>query len=120
MSVLHLNQIAGKSAVSVVTPEGLPATMWLGDFFKGHFDKVIAEGDGWPDDAEFKVSYRYKTWPKGWDDNTYEQFFTNREELDAFLADQKDWARSEDNGISIQVWEWDLGISKVEDIHYSA
>lgn len=118
MSILHLNQIAGRPTVSVVTPEGLPATMWLGDFFKAHFDKIVAEGDGWPDDAQFKVEYRYHTWPMGWDKERYTDFFASREELDKWLADKADWSRSEDNQFEVSIWEWDLGVSYLESRHF--
>lgn len=114
MGVLHMSTIAGRSAVSVVTLEGAPATAWTSDFFKAHFDKIIAEGDGWPVDAVYKTEHRYHTWPMGWDKEPYTKYFTTREELDAWLAEMADWARCEDNRVIIRIEEWDLGPNYLE------
>lgn len=107
MSVMHLSQIAGKTAVSVVTPEGGIVSEWIGDMFSAHFKKVIATGDGWAADDVYKVETKCSTWPMGWEKEATVKYFKTKEELDEYIADYKEWAKCEDNKVSIKVFEWD-------------
>lgn len=118
MPVMHMHQIAGRTAVSVVTPDGQPQTAWIGDVFKAHFEKVIEEGQGWPADAEYKVSVRHHTWPCGWDKECSDHYFTCKSELDAYIRDQHEWAKCEDNIVQIKVYQWDLGPNYLNTVEY--
>jgi hypothetical protein len=114
-NVMHLSQVAGKTAVHVVTPDGELTSAWVGDVFKAHFAKVIAEGEGWAPDDMYKTITRSKTWPMGWDREDYTSYFKSKEELDAHIESYREWAKSEDNEAKISVWEWDLGPTFMQD-----
>lgn len=108
MSVMHLGQIAGKTTVSVVTPENEIVTAWIGDMFAEHFKKVIATGDGWPPMAVYKIEQTCSTWPMGWEKEPTIKYFDTKEELDEHVASYREWALSEDNQVSIKVFKWDF------------
>lgn len=118
MPVMHLSQVAGKTAVHVVTPEGEVASAWIGDVFKGHFAKVIAEGEGWGPNDVYKVVTRCSTWPMGWEKEGSVKYFETKEELDAHVESYRDWSLSEDNQVEIGVWEWDLGPNYLITHHF--
>lgn len=113
-NIIHLTQVAGKTAANVVTPDGVLTSVWLGDVFKMQFDKIIAEGAGWGPDDVYKTVTLCKTWPMGWEKHSHENYFTSKEELDAYVENYRDWALCEDNEVSIDVYEWDLGPTYVE------
>lgn len=119
-NVMHLSQVAGKTAVHVVTPEGEVVSAWIGDVFKGHIAKVIAEGEGWAPDDEFKVVTRCRTWPMGWEKEGYERYFKSKEELDEYVESYRQWAMYEDNLVKISVWEWDLGPTFKEELNFGS
>lgn len=79
---------------------------------------AATEGIEWPDGAEFKVEYKTKTWPCGYDRETTKRYFSTQEELDLWLFDQLTWSRMEDNGMMIQLYKWDLGPTFVREINY--
>lgn len=118
MNVMHLSQVAGKTAVHVVTPDGELTSAWIGDVFKAHFAKVIAEGEGWGPNDVFKVITRSHTWPMGWDKDDYTKYFETQEELDAHIASYREWAMCEDNQVTISIWEWDLGPAFKEQLSF--
>lgn len=108
MAVMHLNQIAGKTAVSVVTPDNEIVSAWIGDMFSEHFKKVIATGDGWEPDDVYKTETKCSTWPMGWEKEATVKYFKTKEELDAHVASYQEWAKCEDNQVSIKVFEWEF------------
>lgn len=109
MSVMYIGQVAGKTTVSAVTPEGGVVSAWIGDVFKNHFEKVIEEGKGWPPTAVYKTETVCSTWPMGWEKEPSVKYFDTKEELNAFVLDYQEWSMSEDNLVKIQVYEWDWG-----------
>lgn len=115
--VMHLNIIQGESILSV-RDKGVLQLAPIGDVMSAIIAKTIAEGDGWPHDAVYKMRYHMKTWPMGWEKETHDQYFTTREELDAEIARKTEWAMLEDNGISMHIYEWDLGPTKIDYIEY--
>lgn len=62
----------------------------------------------WPDSAEYHVEYRLKCWPMGFDDG-HHVYFDNKDELDAWLEEKREWASLEDNAMSYYIERWDLG-----------
>lgn len=116
--VMHLNTIAGRSALSVVNENGAIATAWLGDVMKMQIQAIIAESEGWPDEAVYKTENHSHTWPMGWSKQKFTNYFATKEELDAYLENCRDWAKCEDNQMIIQVWEWDLGPNLISEVHY--
>jgi hypothetical protein len=115
-NVMHVSQVAGKSAVHIVTPDGELTSAWIGDVFKAHFAKVIAEGEGWAPDDEYKVVTRCSTWPMGWEKEGSTKYFKSKEELDEHVESYREWALCEDNMVKISVWEWDLGPTFKEEL----
>lgn len=76
------------------------------------FEHVIDHLD-WPSNAEYKIQYRVRAWPTEGD--THTKFFENKEHLDEFIRDQREWARSEGNSFTIEaIWGWDLGPFLIE------
>lgn len=116
-NVMHLNTIQGESIVSIRDKDGLHMAP-IGNVMLGLIAKTIATGDGWPHDAVYKLRYHMCTWPMGWEKECHEEFFTTREDLDAEIARKTEWALLEDNGISMHVYEWDLGPTKIDYIEY--
>ena len=81
-------------------------------FFKGTIFKEVIEHLDWPSDAVFKVSYAVKCWPGEYTQNTI--YFTDREQMDAWLVDHHKWARLEGNSFQMNaIYEWDLGPSLI-------
>ena len=77
-------------------------------FFSGTVFKEVIEHLDWPNDAVFKVSYSTKCWPGGYTNHAV--YFTTREEMDEWLADQNKWARLEGNSFQMsEIYEWDFG-----------
>lgn len=113
-NVMHVSTIAGRTALTVITPDDLPVTNWMENVLAAQIQKVVDEGKGWPNDAEFKVEVTYHTCPQGWDREVYTHFFTNRAELDSYIKDQHEWARCEDNMVKIKIYNWDLGPNFME------
>lgn len=109
MSVMYLGQVAGKTTVSTVMPEGDVVSAWIGDAFKAHFEKVVAEGGDWPPSAVYKTETVCSTWPMGWEKEPSVKYFDTKEELNLYVLDYQEWSRSEDNKVKIKVYEWDLG-----------
>lgn len=66
------------------------------------------DGQHWPDEALFCASVRQRTWPL-YSGDYHAHFFQTQVQLDAFLKEQRDWARMEDNYLDCIVYEWDLG-----------
>lgn len=114
--VPQLHTIAQRPALSIVGDDGQPHTVWLADALKAQLAKVVAEGEGWPDSAEFKVEYQYHTWPMGWDKHHHTKYFDNRAELDAWMGEQIEWARCEDNRMFIRREQWDLGPNYLDEM----
>ena len=77
----------------------------------------FVEGQEWPADAEFKLVYKNKTWPRGWDEG-FTRYFTSQVELDLFLLDKWRWTMEEDNGFIGHIYKWDLGPEFVRTIQY--
>ena len=118
MTVLYPHQVAGKTAVSAVDANGVLHSGWLSNFFSNYFNDLIEKYSDWPLDAVFKLEVKYHTWPCGWEREFHTSFFTTFEEVEARLAELKDWALCEDNQVHIKVWEWDLGPDLKEEIRY--
>lgn len=74
-----------------------------------HIDNHTTNGVDWPYDAEFCVVYDLSTWPCGWSKEPYICFFSDRQELDDWIAAKMDWATLEDNYVAFKAYEWDLG-----------
>lgn len=118
MPVMHMHQVAGKTAVSAVDAEGGIVSAWIGDMFAEHFKKVIATGDGWGPNDVYKVETKCSTWPMGWEKEYTATYFETREELDAHVANYQDWALSEDNRVQIRIYEWDLGPNLISELSF--
>lgn len=118
MSVIHLSSVAGRTTANIVDQQGALHSMWLTDLMAKQIAAIIAEGDGWPHDAQFKVETKYHTWPMGWDKDVSTNYFSSLEEKDAYINDLREWARCEDNAVRISVWEWDLGPTFMGEQHY--
>lgn len=73
-------------------------------------------GQHWPADAQFAVVYNHSTWPCGWEKESLVKFFVNEADLHSWIADQRDWAKCEDNYVAYQVYEWDLGPQRRDDL----
>lgn len=83
-------------------------TQTLGAAIAAHINTHQTLGKDWPTTAEYGVEVRYKTWP------TYSGdwrvcFFDTREELLSWLAEQREWARLEDNYFEYVAYQWDWG-----------
>lgn len=77
------------------------------------FEQVIDTLE-WPIDANFKLTYQVKAWPCGWE--RYEKFFPDLEELQTFIAAQREWTLAEDNYFEINLIEhWDWGPEVVSE-----
>ena len=117
--VMHVNNIAGQSILTVFDDSGKPVSATMADVLAVMIGNTIAEGKGWPDDAVYKVEYRCRTWPMGWEKETSTKFFDSEVELNEWTANWKEWARCEDNEVNIRVEEWDLGPSFKCEYHFS-
>lgn len=89
------------------------ATVALMTFLSAHLDSHRLYGRDWPATAQFAVAHRYSTWPLGWGRERFVDFFDTREQMDAWLKKQFEWAKLEDNHFAYQVYEWDLGPKEV-------
>lgn len=79
--------------------------------FQPFVDAILAdamENQDWPDNAEFKISYRTKAWPLGYGE-TRHVYFTSRELMDAWEANYAKWAGQDGNSVEYTVYQWDLG-----------
>lgn len=83
-------------------------------------DKVIAEGDGWPNDAVFKIEYRETCWPigKNYAEPPSERYCVDQAEVDAWKEDYSKWASLEGNSVEYTIYRWDLGPVIVESSFY--
>jgi len=87
----------------------------LMDVLIQHVNSHTTNGQSWPNDAEYCIVYRYRTWPVGYDREWSTEFFTNSAEVEAWEKKQREWTKLEDNGIQYSVYEWDLGPHFVRD-----
>ncbi len=79
--------------------------------WKPFVDAILADAmdhQDWPDTAVFKVSYRTKSWPCGYDD-TQHKYFETQAELTVWEAEYSRWARLDGNSVEYTSYKWDLG-----------
>lgn len=76
--------------------------------------KIVSEGDGWPDNAMYKVRYRTKCWPCGYDDWTH-VYLADTKELHKWLESYRSWAALEGNSVEYVIFEWMLGEQFLRD-----
>lgn len=117
LKVGHLTQVADRSMVTYIENDQ-PKSFWVEDVVLELVKKAIAEGEGWPAAALYKVEYVYHLWPKGWEKDLYVHHFSTDAELEEFLAEKREWAKAEDNEIKIEVYKWDLGPQFHATHHY--
>lgn len=79
-----------------------------------HIRTLIEEGGDWPVDADYKVSYRLKSWPCGYDEPQH-RYFKTFEEVKAWEREYARWAREDGNGVQYTVYKWDLGPEVIKD-----
>lgn len=87
---------------------------------KPFVDYILAdarEHQDWPDSAEFKISYRTKCWPCGFDD-TRHAYFETPAEVKAWEENYADWARSDGNSVEFTLYQWDLGPNVIKHDWY--
>lgn len=87
---------------------------------KPFIDYILAdafEHQDWPDDAVFKISYRTKCWPCGFDD-TRHVYFNTRPEVEYWENDYASWARLGGNSVEYTLYEWDLGPNVIKHDWY--
>jgi len=82
-----------------------------------HIVSHHTNGDEWPDDAEFCVSYRVRAWPTNFGPRRT-VFFATQESMDAWIEDQRKWASLEDNWFDGTVMTWDWGPKFVRYVQY--
>jgi len=81
---------------------------------KGTIFAQVAETLEWPSDAVFKLEYRTKAWPCGWNKTVI--FFNEPEEVLEFIAGRREWTLSEDNYFEVdRLEEWDLGPNLIQE-----
>ncbi len=79
--------------------------------FQPFIDAILAdarEHQDWPDDAVFKVNYRTKCWPCGFDD-PINKYFQTKAEVEAWEKEYSKWASQDGNSVEYTIYEWDLG-----------
>lgn len=74
-----------------------------------HVDAHRTADQDWPADAVFAIRYRCSTWPCGWQTYYSVEFCKTFDEVYAWVARYRHWARLEDNYFEYSVYEWDLG-----------
>lgn len=72
-------------------------------------------GINWPHNAEFALISRVSTWPVGWSETAYMDFFATEEELNAALAELREWSKCEDNYFACRAYRWDWGPAQMPE-----
>lgn len=78
----------------------------------------LAKPSDWPEGMQFRAEVKFKTWPMGWDRDVLVKHFATREELDAYIASQAEWAKSEDNEVQLKVYDVANPDQLIADRHY--
>ncbi len=82
-----------------------------------HVDAHHISRHSWPDDAEFAIRYKLSAWPYPESQNRdIVAFFKTKEQLQDKIQELECFSQMEDNYAEYQVYEWDLGPTRIGNV----